>query len=92
MRIVPFCLIPMASVAASCSVQPARKVKATVVSIASTVSRWHVDEVLVTVRSNSGLIGDTAVETARLTCRVGDRVDAISHGISLTVIDQACER
>ena len=92
MRTLPTSLIAIAIATASCSEQPARKVCATVVDIAPRASRWHADEVLVTARSSSGLTGAKAVEIVRLTCRPGDRVEAIARGISLTLDDRACER
>ena len=85
-------LIAIAAILAACSEQPARKMSATVVDIAPRVSRWHADEVLVTVRGSNGMMGHKAVEITRLTCRLGDRVEATARGVSLKLDDDACER
>lgn len=88
----PTSLVAIAAALASCSEQPARKVSATVVDIAPRVSRWHADEALVTARSSDGLMGEKAVEIGRLTCGVGNQVEATARGISLTLDESACER
>lgn len=84
-------LIIALTVLPSCSEQPARRVSATVVDIAPRVSRWHTDQVLVTARSGAGLTGEKAVDSARLTCRVGDQVEATARGVSISLDDRACE-
>ena len=92
MQAIRLLSIAVAMATGACSEQPQRKVSATVVDIAPRVSRWHADEVLVTARSESGLLGQKAVETIRLACRLGDRVQASARGVSLTLNDRACER
>lgn len=87
-----FGIIVITAMMPACSEQPIRKTSAVVTDIAPRVSRWRTDEVLVTVRSEDGLIGSEFIEEARLTCRLGDKVRALVRGVALSLDGRTCHR
>ena len=81
------------SLLSACAPQPARQSWAAVVSIAPAINpKWDSDRVIVTVRTQDGLVGTAAVPLARLACRVGDTVRVTAQGLSLTLDKGACVR
>lgn len=92
MRTVLLIGITMLLVGSACTEQPERNASAVVIDIAPRVSRWHSDQLLVTARNADGLVGSKAVDAARLNCRVGDEVQAVTRGVALSLSDTACQR
>jgi hypothetical protein len=78
---------------AACSDQTKHETWAVVVNIAPHINpKWNADEVVVTARTQSGVLGTKSVLTARLSCHVGDTVHASVEGVALTLDDHACTR
>ncbi|WP_325490309.1 hypothetical protein [Sphingomonas sp.] len=93
MPIMRLSLLAGATTSAACSEQPSHEVWAVVVTIAPHATpKWHVDEVVVTARSQDGAFGSKSVLKARLSCRIGDKVRGSARGLALTLEDRACER
>jgi hypothetical protein len=91
MRTVRLNLAMMAIVVSvGCAKQPQRDVSAKVIDISPPVSRWHADQVVVTVRGENGIVGMKLVPIAQLRCRVGDDVRASVRGVALSIDDKAC--
>ncbi len=86
-------LLVMAITLPACSEQPARMVSAVVVSTGEHSNpKWDADQVVVTARSEGGVVGSKPVLRTRLDCRIGDTIQATIRGVALTLNARACER
>jgi hypothetical protein len=93
MKILQFSILSTISALAACSKQPDRHVDAVVESIVGPASpKWNAKLVLVTARSADGAAGSKSVLDSRLTCRLGDTIQATEMGIALELDSKACER
>ena len=75
-----------------CSQQPARRVVAHVTSVVPLNSRPYADILIVSAAAPDGVIGFGRVNTRGLTCRVGDEVDGVEQGVTLSVRLGTCRR
>lgn len=84
-------LLPLAACTA-CSEQPERDVTAEVIALRRSDSKWRPGDIVVTARTDQGLIGTSRVQVGRLNCRLGDRVKARARGVYLRLDDRVCGR
>jgi hypothetical protein len=66
-------------------------VTANVIAISPRLSRWHQDEVLVTMQTDDGLTDTKSILRSHLTCGLGDKALIEARGITLIIDDQACQ-
>ena len=88
-----WCALWLCAVLASCGAPlPERTVTARVISITPRLSRWHTDEVVMTLRSDAGLTATRSILISRLTCSIGDSASVKARGTTLILDDHTCAR
>jgi hypothetical protein len=80
-------------VGSGCSKQPEHEVWAVVISIAPHSNpKFYPDELVVTAKSQQGIMGMKSVLATQLNCQVGDTVRAKARGLALELDARACKR